>query len=80
MMDEPQELKELVVFFSYDNQERPRRLAEAMLASLKLPHLALGVDALTSGCELRLYYHKETLQRVQQYLKQHQILHDITYL
>jgi hypothetical protein len=79
-MDDTQEIKELVVFFSYDNTERPRKLAEAMLAALGLPHLALGVDALTGGCELRLYYHKETLQRVLQYLRQHQILSDINYL
>ena len=73
-------IKEIVVFFSYENQERPRQLAEAMLAELKLPYLALGVDALTRGCELRLYYHKETLAAVRTYLARHQILHDITYL
>ena len=79
-MDEIEGLKEIVVFFSYENAERPRQLAEAMLAELKIPHLALGVDALTSGCELRLYYHKETLQLVRGYLQRHQVLHDISYL
>jgi hypothetical protein len=79
-MDDTGELKEIVVFISYENAERPRQLAEAMLAELKLAYLALGVDALTGGCELRLYYHKETLRVVRQYLEQHQILHDISYL
>ncbi|MBB6048254.1 hypothetical protein [Armatimonas rosea] len=79
-MDQTQELREVVVFFSYDNPTRPRRLAEVMLAELKLPHLALGVDALTGGCELRLYYHKETLAQVQAYLHQRKIIHDISYL
>ncbi|MCX6367401.1 MAG: hypothetical protein NTX57_11910 [Armatimonadetes bacterium] len=79
-MEEIEGLKEIVVFFSYENQERPRQLAEAMLKALQLPYLALGVDALTSGCELRLYYHKETLASVRTYLDRHKILHDITYL
>lgn len=79
-MDETQELREVVVFFSYDNPTRPKRLAELMLAELQLPHLALGVDALTGACELRLYYHKETLTRVQTYLNQREILYDISYL
>ena len=79
-MEETEGLKEIVVFFSYENAERPRQLAEAMLVELKLAHLALGVDALTGGCELRLYYHKETLQQVREYLAQHDILHDISYL
>ncbi|WP_309718276.1 hypothetical protein [Armatimonas sp.] len=79
-MEEIEGLKEIVVFLSYENEERPRQLAEAMLTELKLPYLALGVDALTSGCELRLYYHKETLASVRAYLDRHQILHDITYL
>jgi len=74
------EPQEIVVFFSYDNRERPRKLAETMLAALKLSHLALGVDALTGGCELRLYYHTETLKQVRAYLNHHQILHDISYL
>jgi hypothetical protein len=79
-MDDAQELKEIVVFFSYENEERPRQLAETMLMELKLAHLALGVDALTGGCELRLYYHQETLKRVQDYLARHRIVSDITYL
>lgn len=79
-MDDIEGIKEIVVFFSYENAKRPRDLADAMLAELKIPYLARGVDALTSGCELRLYYHKETLQLVQQYLDRHQIIHDITYL
>lgn len=76
-MSEP---KELVVFFSYDNAERPRPLAERLLADLRLPHLALGIDALTGGCELRLYYHPETLKEVRTYLTERQILHDISTL
>lgn len=76
-MEEP---REIVVFFSYDNVERPRRLAEALLGALRLPHLALGVDALTGGCELRLYYHKETLAQVRAYLESNRILHDISFL
>lgn len=79
-MQDTQEIKELVVFFSYENEERPRRLAEAMLSELKIPHLALGVDALTGGCELRLYYHKETLGLVQEYFCRNAIVHNITYL
>lgn len=79
-MEETERFREIVVFFSYENEKRPQQLAEAMLAALKIPHLALGVDALTSGCELRLYYHKETLELVRQYLRRHQILHDISYL
>ena len=76
-MEDPQEL---VVFFSYDNAERPRQLAERLVADLKLPYLALGVDALTGGCELRLYYHPETLKDVKAYLEKRKILHDITTL
>lgn len=79
-MEESEGLKEIVVFFSYENEERPRQLAEKMLAELKLASLALGVDALTGGCELRLYYHKETLDQVRTYLVQQQVLHDISYL
>ena len=79
-MDDIEGIKEIVVFFSYENAKRPRELADAMLAELKIPYLAQGVDALTSGCELRLYYHKETLRLVRQYLDRHQIIHDITYL
>lgn len=74
-MDEP---KELVVFLSYDNAERPRLLAERLLSDLKLSCIALGVDALTSGCELRLYYHPETLNEVRAYLREHQIQHAIS--
>ena len=74
-MDEP---KELVVFLSYDNAERPRLLAERLLTDLKLPYIALGVDALTSGCELRLYYHPETLKEVRAYLTELKIQHDIS--
>jgi hypothetical protein len=73
-------VNEIVVFVSYENDASPRALAGELLTELALSALAVGVDALTGGCEVRLHFHPETLQAVRQYLERRKIVHDIAFL
>lgn len=72
--------REILVFVSYENDEPAERLAYRLLAQLGLERVAVGIDALTGGAELRLHYHPKTLEDVCTYLESRRIRHDIELL
>lgn len=71
---------EFTVYIGNENTERPLLIARRMVEELHIGRAEFGVDALTGGCEVRIYHDPETLGRVRAYLQEKGILHDISVL
>lgn len=71
----------MMVFVSYENPS-PEALAQQMMADLQIQPgaAAVGVDLLTGGCEVRLYYDPLLLAHIRAYCDERNIVHDVSFL
>jgi hypothetical protein len=72
--------REIVVFFPNENEQPPMTLARALMEALHVGRAEIGVDALTGGVEVRLYYDPAVLEAARAWLDNSGVVHDISFL
>lgn len=70
--------KELHIYLPNDNKRAPMELARELVAALDAGWAEFGVDALTGGVEVRLYYNVEVLRQARAFLEEQGAIFDIS--
>lgn len=77
-MNRPEVLREIVVYLPVEgNAEPPLALANEMAATIGAGRAEIGVDALTGGVEVRVYYDRRALDTIRQWLASRRVLADV---
>jgi hypothetical protein len=73
---------EITVFIPDENDgpRTPLQIAREMVESLHIGRAEFGVDLLTTGCEVRMYYEPAILDGIRAFLRENCIIHDISLL
>jgi autoinducer 2-degrading protein len=80
MFRPPAEREEMIVFLSYENDNRPEALARELARELNIEGAQFGVDMFTGGCEMRLRRDDALLERIRVWLRERAITHDVSFV
>jgi hypothetical protein len=72
--------KEMVLFLPSETGQPPRALAAELTAALPAGRTEVGIDLLSGGVEIRLYYDLAVLAQARAWLEARDIAYDVSFL
>lgn len=72
--------KEMILFLPNENGQSPLPLSEELRGILPAGRTEVGIDLLTGGVEIRLYYDAEVLAKAREWLTTRGVLYDVSFL